>query len=244
MNARDHGLAQSVAADEPAITAPASPPRRDPVQDADPSFTRKRPRLDSGSNSLRAMSADLESLATSATSSHDQLVEMTIRSHPPSSPAQPEPTQDHSPQNPTPNDFCEDLQHTQLNSPILISNTEDELDSPPIMLVEDDNDPVAAFEIQPDADDHFRRFPFSAHGNYSQVVRELPQYIQGSVPLDSQLLPLLTDWLLDLPDPSVDIQGFYISKAVFWEDFSIVVNKLLQKRYVLFGLLNLRQDSD
>ncbi len=41
-----------------AISAGPSPPRRDSMDDSDPSLTRKRPRLDSGDRSYRSMSAD------------------------------------------------------------------------------------------------------------------------------------------------------------------------------------------
>lgn len=41
-----------------AISAGPGPPRRDSMDDSDPSLTRKRPRLDSGDRSYRSMSAD------------------------------------------------------------------------------------------------------------------------------------------------------------------------------------------
>lgn len=41
-----------------AISAGPSPPRRNPMEDADSSVTRKRPRLDSGDRTRRSMSAD------------------------------------------------------------------------------------------------------------------------------------------------------------------------------------------
>jgi ubiquitin carboxyl-terminal hydrolase 34 len=182
MNARDDNLAHPAAADETAIASPASPPRRDPVEDADPSFTRKRPRLDSGSNSMRALSADSEPPARSTPSPREQQVEMTIRPHPPSSPVPAAAGQGHSA-----NDMSGDAQNI---SPILIASTEDESGSPPVMLISDDDDDTAlGHPVQLDSDDHFEHFIWPALGNYTKVVRELPKYIQGCM-LRALLLPV------------------------------------------------------
>jgi ubiquitin carboxyl-terminal hydrolase 34 len=169
MNAREDNVAQSAAADATAITA--SPPRRDPVEDADPSFTRKRPRLDCGSNSVRALSTDTESSARTAGSPREQQVEMTIRSHPPSSPVS-------APIDP--GHIANAMsKHPQNISPILIVSTDDESGSPPVMLIEEDEESAVGFTVQIDAGDHFQHFPWSTAGNYAQVVHDLPQYIQG-----------------------------------------------------------------
>jgi ubiquitin carboxyl-terminal hydrolase 34 len=173
MNAREHDLAQPAAADVPAITAPATPPRRDLVEDADPSFTRKRPRLDSGSNSIRALSADPEFSARTAFSPREQQVEMTIRSHPPSSPVPAADEQGHNA-----NGLPEDIQNL---SPLLIASTEDDSDSPPVMVIEEDDGAALGFSVQIDAEDYFRQFPYAHLGNYVQVTHDLPQYIQGSM---------------------------------------------------------------
>jgi ubiquitin carboxyl-terminal hydrolase 34 len=196
MSARDYDLAQPVAADEqapaparaasPALIVPASPPPRNPVEDADASFTRKRPRLDSGSNSIRAMSADTTSSARDAAASPtEQQVEMTIRVHPSSSPATAQVESGHDA-----NDFLEDPQLAQHRSPILIASTEDDRDSPPVMLIDDDDEEVA-FSVHLDAEDYFHRFPYPTLGNYSHAVREIPQYIQGC--MSCSLLPLTLD---------------------------------------------------
>jgi ubiquitin carboxyl-terminal hydrolase 34 len=160
----------------PAVTGPTSPPRRDPVEDADPSLTRKRPRLDSGSNSVRALSTDPDYSARTPPSPREQQVEMTIRPHPPSSPV----TAAH--EGHTADGFSEDLQNL---SPILIASTEDEPDSPPVMLIEEDDNAPIGFSVQTDAEDYFRAFPYANLGNYMQVTRDLPQYIQGSKPCAS-----------------------------------------------------------
>lgn len=90
MNVRDQDIAQAAAAANDDTDTAIAIPARDPVEDADASFTRKRPRLDSGNNSVRALSQDTEASDTTAASPRDQPeVEMTIRPHPPSSPAAP-----------------------------------------------------------------------------------------------------------------------------------------------------------
>jgi ubiquitin carboxyl-terminal hydrolase 34 len=164
---------------EPAIASPPAP-ARDPVEDADASFTRKRPRLDSGSNSLRALSHDTaEDLPlpfpedTTAASprdrDRDQQVEMTIRPHPSSSPVLAA-----TPDGPNANGFVKDLQ---------------------VMIIEDDDDEASppGYVVQIDAEDYFRRFPFSRMGPYPQAILDLPQYVSGckSAP-DCCIWPLLT----------------------------------------------------
>ena len=174
MSSRDHDLVQPAAAHEPARSVPASP-RRDLVEDedADASFTRKRPRLDSGTTPRAAMSADPVTPENTAAEPPEKQLEMTIRSHPPSSPARP----------------VEDLQSAQ-ESPILLPS-HDQVDnedpgSPPVMVIDDEDDEPVAFTVQLDAEDHFRQFPFARLGNYSHMVRELAQHINtgmGSPPL-------------------------------------------------------------
>ncbi|KAF2819471.1 hypothetical protein CC86DRAFT_335799 [Ophiobolus disseminans] len=223
MDARDQAIAQAAAADD-SDTAAIAIPVRDPVEDADASFTRKRPRLDSGNDSVRALSQDTDASDTTAASPRDQHeVEMTIRPHPPSSPVPAAPPDGHHA-----NGFSEDPQEI---SPILIATTEDDLGSPPVVIIDNDDEPAAAYPIQMSADGHFRQFPCLTVGNYAQAVREIAQYIHGSQPLDGQLLPFLASWLLGVPEPSVDMHGFYISKAVFWDDMGTLVNKLLTRRY-------------
>ncbi|KAF1847395.1 uncharacterized protein K460DRAFT_57668 [Cucurbitaria berberidis CBS 394.84] len=228
MSSRDHDLVQSVAADEPAIILPASPPRRDPVEDADASFTRKRPRLDSGSNSLRAMSTDPQTPDNAAALPHEKQVEMTIRSHPPSSPVHAGDEDDSNT-----NGFLEDTLPAQDDLPIVIASPEQESGSPPIMLIDDDDD-SPAFTVQLDAEDHFRQFPFARSGNYSQMVRELTHHVNTATNVYANLIPTISEWLEGIPDPSADLQGFYVNKAMFWDDFASLVNKLLLRRYQWF----------
>lgn len=173
MSSRAHDLVPPLAAHEPAVIVPASPPRRAPVDDAhaDASFTRKRPRLDSGSTSLRAMSADPDSPPRTAAPPHDQPVEMTLRPHPPSSPPPPADEQERTANAP---------RHVGLpahgQSPIVIDSSDGDSASPPVMVIEDDE--PDGFTVQLDADDYFRRFPFARPGSYASTVRELAQHIQ------------------------------------------------------------------
>lgn len=173
MTAQDNDLVQSVAvaaaADEPATIAPAS--RRDPIEDADASFTRKRPRLH-GSNSLCAMSTEAHTL--------DNHVEMTIRSHPPSSPVRAGDDHNHS----HTGDVAASPSPAPVHSPILIPSSDDEAASPPIMVVNDedegDNDEAVGLAVHMDPEDYFRRFPYSHVGSYTSVVRDLAQHVQDS----------------------------------------------------------------
>ncbi|KAJ4363592.1 hypothetical protein N0V83_009888 [Neocucurbitaria cava] len=239
MSSRDHDLAQPLAADEPAITVPASPPRRDPVEDADASFTRKRPRLDSGSNSLRAMSAEPHTPENDAPASqHEKLVEMTIRSHPPSSPMRAEEGEDA-----TAEGLPEDSLATPNQSPIVIPSSEEDAGSPPVMVIDDDEEPVG-FTVQLDAEDHFSQFPFTRLGNYNHMVQELTKHVSTAANVDPTLLPLLSRWLEDIPEPSVDLQGFYVNKAMFWDDFANLVNKVLARRYQWMTALSAGHDND
>src|SRR6266702_2284878 len=65
----------------------SSPPRRDSMEDADSTLTRKRPRLDSGSRATRSMSADVMANGPQPGNTTAEPVEVTInvRSQPPSS---------------------------------------------------------------------------------------------------------------------------------------------------------------
>lgn len=172
MSLRDHDLVQSEAAHEPAIALPASSPRRNPVEDADPSYTRKRPRLGSGSNSLCAMSPEPDSSNNDPASPRDQQVEMTIRPHPPA-----EAMAGDGASSPP-----EAVSSAQGKSPMVVASTEDdESGSPPVMVIDDDDDveSSAGFLVQVDAEDYFEQFPHARHGNYLQAVQTLTQHIQG-----------------------------------------------------------------
>lgn len=55
---------------------------------------------------------------------------------------------------------------------------------------------------------------------------------------------MLARWLLDTPDPSADLQGFYVHKAIFWDDFANLVNKLLLRRYRWMDAISTGQSND
>ena len=186
MTLQDNDLVQSVAAHEPATTLPATPPRRDPIEDADASFTRKRPRLHSGRNSQCAMSTEPRTPRNAAPLPADNQVEMTIRSHPPSSPVRPG-DDDHSHANSLP----ESPSPAPAQSPILIASSDDEAASPPVMVIDDDDNDAIGPSVHMDPDDHFRRFPYVhvATNSYGTVVRDLAQHVQ-----DSAFSPLVLFW--------------------------------------------------
>ncbi|KAI4670163.1 uncharacterized protein J4E79_000444 [Alternaria viburni] len=241
MTAPDNDTVQPVAADEPPTTASASPPRRDSIEDADASFTRKRPRLHSGSNSLCAMPTDPQTPVNTAMSPSEKQVEMTIRSHPPSSPVHGG-DEDYT----NPDNFLEAASPTPGQSPILITSSEDERGSPPIMIIDDD-DEADAFSVQVDAEDYFRRFPYAHHGSYSTVVRDLANHVQGvDNDIDPHFFPSISQWLTDLPEPGpqVDLHGFYTSKAMFWDDLAGLVHNLLSRRATFSHHLDDRRAGD
>jgi ubiquitin carboxyl-terminal hydrolase 34 len=175
MSAQDHVLKQLPAADEQASTSPPpspslspSPPRRDPVQDADPSFARKRPRLDSDSNSLHTMSASSVSPAGATTSPPPELVEMTIHSHPPSSPALTA-GGDVSSVDGTHDDPMPDSD----DSPIIMFSTETEPATPPVIIIDDGDDADPA-----EAERYFHHFPAAQDGDYLDAIRRLTDHVQ------------------------------------------------------------------
>lgn len=43
---------------------------------------------------------------------------------------------------------------------------------------------------------------------------------------------------MDLPDPPVDFQAFYVDNASFWDDFGLLVNKVLCRRYLWLSCLD------
>jgi ubiquitin carboxyl-terminal hydrolase 34 len=176
MSAQDHVLKQLPAADEQASTSPPpspslspSPPRRDPVQDADPRFARKRPRLDSDSNSLHTMSASSVSPAGATTSPPPELVEMTIHSHPPSSPALTA-GGDVSSVDGTHDDPMPDSD----DSPIIMFTTDTEPATPPVIIIDDDDDDADPAE----AERYFYHFPDAQDGDYFHAIRRLTDHVQ------------------------------------------------------------------
>jgi ubiquitin carboxyl-terminal hydrolase 34 len=71
-----------------------------------------------------------------------------------------------------------------------------------------------------------------------------PELTRPGTPIDGQLLPHLTEWLEDLPEPASDVHSFYASKAVFWDEFAAVVSKVLARRYQWLGALSAGTGTD
>jgi ubiquitin carboxyl-terminal hydrolase 34 len=263
---------ESVTQDEHvAITpaVPASPPRRDSMEDADPSLTRKRPRLDSGSNDNCAMSTDPVPGAADTTiaPSAEQAVEMTIRSQPPSSSQ--------------PTDGADDIDivsahamSAQETSAPIVDNTEDDLTldldkdttvgSPPVLAVDEEEEDAMGDYIQVDLnpEDYYRQFPYASSGDYMGAVRSIinhfhgcklwspaisPMHADNSIAgnLDGTVLPQVALWLDNFPTQPSQWQGYFIDKHSFWDEFSQLVNKVLIRRYQwMNALANRDQDND
>lgn len=187
---------ESVTADDQTVTVPASPPRRDPVEDADSSLTRKRPRLDNGTVDNRTMPATATSnLDTNTTPPSEQQVEMTIRSQPPSS-SQPTDSPAESNGASAPMAALEDTIASVGNSSgdQLGSEEDAPADSPPVIAIDDDNDEddgedvmgdytAGYIHIDHDHESYFQRFPFSANwdGDYMGALHQMITHFSGSM---------------------------------------------------------------
>ncbi|KAF2715127.1 hypothetical protein K504DRAFT_446027 [Pleomassaria siparia CBS 279.74] len=246
-----------------------TPPRRDFVEDADSSLTRKRPRLDSGSKDNRAMSTDpapLPSVDTSAASSSEQPVEMTIRSQPPGSSL--------------PTDGADDAVHTifvptvldhEAPTPLMDSiengftldadqdvdvDQDATADSPPVVAIVDDDveDAMCDYtesasryiQVDYDEDEYFGQFPFTNgfHGNYNSALRSITQHFHGSGSLDGTVLPQIALWLDDFPNRPSQWKGYFQNKNTFWDEFAGLVNKVLIRRFDMLSSAGRNQDND
>lgn len=182
---RDHGLMEPAAAPNPP-SVPVSPPARDSMEDADPSLTRKRPRLDSGSKDTLAMPAEQTSVPTTAAPPREQQVEMTIRSQPPPSSYASDVAgdiDDHIQSVPAVASTAAATEDDTDVEVAVVASTEmdpvDEdngsADSPPVIAIDDDDSGTdsSAAQIEYDAELHFQRFPFAEHGHYLPVVNNI-----------------------------------------------------------------------
>ncbi|KAF2676667.1 hypothetical protein K458DRAFT_396702 [Lentithecium fluviatile CBS 122367] len=244
MSQRDHGLMEPTAAAEAeAFSVPVSPPQRDSMEDADPSLTRKRPRLDSGSKDTLAMPTDPAASNTASAPPHEQQVEMTIRSQPASS--------SHTMDGADDSEFAvaaaalgEDtdpepaVADTDIG-PVL--EDDDSADSPPVIAIDDDDSDTmvgstvpSATQIDYDAELHFQRFPFAQQGNYLQAVHNIAQHFHGTQPVDGTVLPQVAIWLDRLPGGPAYWKSYFLDKHIFWDEFAGMINRILQRRS-LFG---------
>ncbi|ORY15157.1 hypothetical protein BCR34DRAFT_623001 [Clohesyomyces aquaticus] len=246
MSQPDHELMESVLADDAdqANTVPVSPPRRDSIEDADSTLTRKRPRLDSGSRETRSMSTDPTSATTSAPPPNaDQPVEMTIRSQPPSSSAQ---SANGAPIDPAPGPAASAPAANGVDEYVL-ADDEAVADSPPVVAIDDDDEDQDAEQamddypavisdfvrIDVDEELYFRRFPFtdSHHGNYQAALRAVTAHFQGANPLESGVLPKVQRWLEEFPNTPSHWREYYLDKYYFWDEFAVMANKVLVRRF-------------
>lgn len=188
MSQRDHDLMEPVAAQD-TFSVPVSPPARDSMEDADPSLTRKRPRLDSGSKETLAMPAEQTSAPNIAATLREQQVEMTIRSQPPSSHTMDSANEAEQ----TPAIASAAIAMGEETDPDVavagaeISPTDGDEDSPPVIAIDDDDSDMMvggtvpnAEQIEYDAELHFQRFPFAQHGNYLQAIHNIAQHFRDS----------------------------------------------------------------
>ncbi|KAJ4355807.1 uncharacterized protein N0V89_003828 [Didymosphaeria variabile] len=251
MSQPDHELMESATVDT-AISVPASPPPRDSMEDADPSLTRKRPRLDSGGVESPAMHADTDADAHSAqptTAPAEQQVEMTIRSQPPSSSHARDAavSTDAAHTSATPG---EDMDASAAMDGI--SNRVDNADgtgdssagSPPIIAIDDDDDddadPMAgyagatSFHVEYDVDTHLAMFPFAHDADYIHAAQEIARYFHSSQGLDGNVLTQLSDWLDGLPDQPLAWPNLYMHQADLWDEISVVAGRVLNRK-VSFG---------
>ncbi|KAF2277934.1 uncharacterized protein EI97DRAFT_441220 [Westerdykella ornata] len=183
------------------VTATPSPPPRNPLEDEDSTLTRKRRRLDSAPA--------------------EQLVEMTIRSQPPSSP-QPLSKESDAPANEHPGD-------SDTAAP-----QGDGADSPAVIPIDDDDDCDSSDTLgdyQRGDDLLFRRFPFaSTFGDDCQAaLAQMINHIQAADEIDPKLLPQLSDWLSQLPSWALR-PAAYQTRTIFWADFDVFVGKVLSRK--------------
>lgn len=178
-----------------ALSVPTSPPPRDSMEDADPSLTRKRPRLDSGGVETPDMHTDTDTDADSTTAPPEQQVEMTIRSQPPSL------SHIRDAAGSTDDTHATATSDHPLHVPATMdgasSGTNDvdgaddsSADSPPVIAIDDDDDDdagpmggyatAASFHVEYDADTHLSMFPFAHNGDYMYAAQEIAKYIQSS----------------------------------------------------------------
>ncbi|KAF2477566.1 uncharacterized protein BDR25DRAFT_2094 [Lindgomyces ingoldianus] len=244
MSQRDHELMESVHADDQAITVPASPLRRDSMEDADSSLTRKRPRLDSGSRETRSMSTDTAPATTSVAQPVDQPVEMTIRSQPPSSQSVNSTSDANGASLATLSVPSESVPLEESAEDPVVAIDDVVADSPPVVAVDDDEDAEEAMDdytgsissfvhIEVDEEAYFRRFPFthSHHGNYQAALRAITAHFQGANPLEGTVLPQVQLWLEGFPNTPSHWKGYYVEKAFFWDEFAALANKVLVRRF-------------
>jgi ubiquitin carboxyl-terminal hydrolase 34 len=170
------------------------------MEDADPSLTRKRPRLDSGSKDTLAMPHEQTPASTTSTTSasaappREQQVEMTIRLQPPSSSHAMDAADDATAALATTTAAAAAALREDLSPETVADSTEIDFvdaadgsaDSPPVIAIDDDDDsdPMiagtlsSAAEIDYTAELSFQRFPFAQNGHYIQALQTIAQHFR------------------------------------------------------------------
>lgn len=223
----------------------SSPPRRDSMEDADSTLTRKRPRLDSGSRATRSMSADVISNGPQPGNTTAEPVEVTInvRSQPPSSEAGSSGDPPNAAPEPAPNS-------NDTPSPPLIVNQGDpagvenvSAESPPVVEIELDDDTEEGMDdymgqhvIQIDGEDespadYFNQFPYVARYTILNAMRAITEHIQGANPIEASALPGVTHWLDIAPDRHAHWRAVYVDQPNIWDELSSIFTRVLQRRY-------------
>ncbi|KAF2200893.1 hypothetical protein GQ43DRAFT_481180 [Delitschia confertaspora ATCC 74209] len=251
----DNDLMESVLADnyDHAIAAPASTPRRDSMEDADSSLTRKRPRLDIGPQSDRSnMSAEPNSGGNSPTQPTAELVAMTLNLRPP-------PTLSLQPADtaaipnglmgttPTTNKPASPVSDVGPDTPPPEDQDPSE-ESPQIQLVEDDESAGVSLEDYSNStfihmdeeyhspERHFDQFPFiDQFPAYMDALRGLTTHIATSRQIEASVLPRITTWLEAIPNLPSRWTEYYSDHILFWEEFSSFVQRVLTRKWP-FGI--------
>lgn len=243
MSLPDHELMESAAVDTTISASVSPPPPRDSMEDADPSLTRKRPRLDSSGVEIPAMHVNASTQPDSAqhTTASAEQVEMTIRSQPPSS--------SHARNTATNTGHPDALEvpNEDISAYAAMDGASKDAgdasaDSPPVIAIDDDEDAddadpmnpyaeAASFHVEYDPDAHLSMFPFANEGDYIQAAQEIARYFHSNQALEGDVLNQLSEWLDGLPDEPSAWLGFYVSQAVLWEEICVVAGRILNRRY-------------
>lgn len=243
----------SSATADTATRVSASPPLRDSMEDADPSLTRKRPRLDCGSIDNSAMHLQKDSVPHT-TAPTEQLVEMTIRSQPPLS-SHASDTAGSSQDGPADTPLTEDVPTTAAVDGTLDRPGDSSAGSPPVIAISDDDADdamsdyalAASFQLDFDADAHLSMFPYVNNGQYLHAATEIAKYYHSStlpssiyaasyanVLADSQtdgsILNQLTIWLDGLPHDPLTWLDFYFSQAALWDEICAIAGRIVNRR--------------
>lgn len=225
----------------------SSPPRRDSMEDADSTLTRKRPRLDSGSRATRSMSADVMANGDQAENATVEPVEVTInvRSQPASSEADNSKKPPTGPPEPVLNNHVIPEQAGIVDQAQLAGMeagmNDLSADSPPVIEVALDDDSDEGMEeymghgvIQiddMDPEEILATFPYSTRSNVQGAIKLIVEHFQGSNGIDGPVLPTLANWLNQYPDQPSYFKRFYIDQPIFWDDLATIFTRILQRRY-------------